>query len=181
MKLWTGWIAGWLLVASVAGAQDYSEKPPAGLAWGWQGGILFDFDQAKIRADQRDELARLAGILELSPHVHVLLSGRADTTGKTAHNHQLSARRVAAVADFLTHRGIEAERVHRKVYGEDRPVADNAQRADRKRNRRVDIAFFPRGHTPPDPATAPETLQNPPTPTPSPAPLPPTTGPSIRL
>ncbi len=137
--------------SATANARDYAEKPPAGMQWGWQSGVLFDFDSAKIRADQQVELDRVADILTLSPHVEVLLSGRADTTGKSSHNQSLSRRRAQAVAAYLVRRGVENTRIHQQFFGEDRPVADNAQKTDRRRNRRVDMAFFPRGNPPPQP------------------------------
>jgi len=130
-------------------AVEYGQKPPAGIAWGWQNYVLFDFDRADIRADQQAQLKHLAEVLQLSPHVHIFLSGRADTTGDVGYNNKLSKRRVAAVAEFFIQQGIEPERIQAQVFGEQRPIADNATDVDRKRNRRVDMAFFPRGYPPP--------------------------------
>jgi outer membrane protein OmpA-like peptidoglycan-associated protein len=128
----------------------YTERPPAGMAWGWQGGVLFAFDKAVLRDSEWPLLDNLADVLLLNPHAQILLTGHTDNSGKLAYNHRLSQKRTMAVADYLEQKGVDAQRVHQQWVGEQRPVASNQCRQDRQRNRRVDVALFPTGHLVPD-------------------------------
>ena len=53
----------------------------------------------------------------------------------------LSERRAASVRDFLAQQGIEGLRMVAVGYGLTRPVADNATREGRAKNRRVEIVI----------------------------------------
>ena len=54
-------------------------------------------------------------------------------------NEKLSAKRAAAVKDYLVQNGIDASRLESKGYGESNPIDSNKTRAGRANNRRVEI------------------------------------------
>jgi OOP family OmpA-OmpF porin len=67
------------------------------------------------------------------------VEGHTCSIGPEAYNQGLSERRAASVADFLVSEGIRPDAIRQVGFGEDRPVADNATRAGREQNRRVEI------------------------------------------
>jgi outer membrane protein OmpA-like peptidoglycan-associated protein len=56
-------------------------------------------------------------------------------------NYNLSLQRAQAIADYLTEKGIPAERINVVGNGSDKPLKDNKSPDGRKLNRRVDIYF----------------------------------------
>ncbi len=66
------------------------------------------------------------------------VNGFTDSTGSFEYNQQLSEKRAASVANYLSG-GINALRINTQGYGERYPVADNATEAGRALNRRVEI------------------------------------------
>ncbi|MDO9468987.1 MAG: OmpA family protein, partial [Thiobacillus sp.] len=59
--------------------------------------------------------------------------------GSDAYNMRLSKQRAEAVRNFLISRGVAADRLTAKGYGEAQPVADNATEEGRFKNRRVEL------------------------------------------
>jgi outer membrane protein OmpA-like peptidoglycan-associated protein len=111
------------------------------------GDVLFGTDQAQLTADGMNTVRKLADVMTQNPNRTVLVEGFTDSTGSSAHNQELSARRAAAVANALTGMGIGRERVAMRGYGEAYPVAPNDSAADRQLNRRVEIVLSNEGAT----------------------------------
>jgi outer membrane protein OmpA-like peptidoglycan-associated protein len=103
--------------------------------------ILFDLNEASLKAEAKVVLAKLAGILLLMPELNLRVEGHTDATGSDEYNQGLSERRAASVRDFLAAQGIGMGRMISVGYGEHRPVADNATKEGRQRNRRVEIVI----------------------------------------
>ena len=57
-------------------------------------------------------------------------------------NWELSAVRALNVVHFMISAGLDPQRVHGAAFGEFRPVASNAGKAGRARNRRVEIMLL---------------------------------------
>ena len=101
--------------------------------------ILFDVDKASLKADLKTSLARVAGILTVYQELNVSVEGHTDNTGSEEHNLKLSEQRAKNVLDFLVDQGIDAGRLTSKGFGMSKPVADNATKEGRQKNRRVDL------------------------------------------
>lgn len=71
--------------------------------------------------------------------VKVEIAGHTDSRGRDSVNLKLSQSRAEAVRNYLIAKGISAERLTAKGYGEARPVADNKTEAGRYKNRRVEL------------------------------------------
>ena len=69
----------------------------------------------------------------------VEVAGHTDSIGTDSYNMGLSLRRANAVRDYLISKGIAAENLTAKGYGESQPVADNQTAAGRFKNRRVEL------------------------------------------
>ena len=103
--------------------------------------IKFDFDKAVLKKKYHPEIGKLADVMTKYPDLKITLEGHTDNVGKLAYNERLSQRRVDAVKKYLVEKfGIEAARLNAKGYGSIRPIASNATKAGRQKNRRVEAA-----------------------------------------
>lgn len=106
--------------------------------------ILFPFDQSDLAPGCCDRLQALAERLKAENRgVYLEIQGHTDTSGTTQHNLKLGQERAEAVRRYLhLQAGIPLHRMAAISYGEARPVADNASREGRKKNRRVVIVVL---------------------------------------
>src|SRR5574344_314268 len=103
--------------------------------------ILFDVDKATLKPDLQTSLAKIAGILSVYQELDVSVEGHTDNTGSEEHNLKLSEHRAKNVLEFLVSQGIDTARLTSKGYGMTVPVADNATKEGRQKNRRVDLVI----------------------------------------
>ncbi len=85
--------------------------------------IFFDTDSSSIRADAQATLGRQAQWLNKYRQYAIVIEGHADERGTREYNLALGARRAAATRDFLTSKGVAAQRMKTISYGKERPVA----------------------------------------------------------
>ena len=102
-------------------------------------GVNFDNDQATLRPDASAALDRAAESLKQWGNVKVEVAGHTDAKASDDYNMQLSERRANAVRDYLIGKGVAADRLSAKGYGESQPVADNDTEEGRAKNRRVEL------------------------------------------
>lgn len=101
--------------------------------------LFFDFNQTKLRPDQMGNLESNLKALQDNPGWYIILGGHADERGSKEYNLDLTARRGAAVKEFLVKRGIAAERIIIYAYGEDFPAKTGHDQSAWSYNRRVDF------------------------------------------
>jgi outer membrane protein OmpA-like peptidoglycan-associated protein len=105
--------------------------------------IFFDSGKATIQKRSFPLLDQIGLVLKAHPEVKkVRIEGHTDSDGNDAKNLDLSKRRARAVLDALVARGVEASRLESEGYGETRPIADNATKDGKARNRRVELAIL---------------------------------------
>jgi OOP family OmpA-OmpF porin len=102
-------------------------------------GVNFDNDKATLHPEAIAILDQAAATLQEWGDVKVEVAGHTDSVASDAYNLQLSQRRANAVRDYLISKGIAAERLTAKGYGESMPIADNATEEGRFKNRRVEL------------------------------------------
>jgi peptidoglycan-associated lipoprotein len=85
--------------------------------------IFFDTDSSVIRADAQATLDRQSQWLAQYPNYAITIEGHADERGTREYNIALGARRAAATRDYLSSRGVPAQRIKTISYGKERPVA----------------------------------------------------------
>ncbi len=91
-------------------------------------------------AESREILDQSAKAIAGAPAGTVLeVGGHTDNTGQPAANEALSARRAAAVREYLIRQGVSPGRLRAKGHGAEQPVADNATEAGRFHNRRIEF------------------------------------------
>jgi outer membrane protein OmpA-like peptidoglycan-associated protein len=101
--------------------------------------VLFDTGRAELKPGARRTLDQIAQFLNEHPDRRVQVEGFTDSQGANDFNMELSQSRADAVASAIIQRGIDAQRVRALGYGEEFPVASNANSGSRQLNRRVEI------------------------------------------
>jgi OOP family OmpA-OmpF porin len=101
--------------------------------------VLFDFDRSNVKPEAAVILDRLVVFLNENKTKSVALSGYTDNVGTEKYNQGLSDRRVTAVRDYIVKKGVDANRVSGRGFGESKPIADNKTTEGRAKNRRVEI------------------------------------------
>jgi outer membrane protein OmpA-like peptidoglycan-associated protein len=107
------------------------------------GSISFATGSASIEPRLYPTLDRIASTLNEYPASTVTVVGHTDSVGDVQANQELSARRAAAVADYLMQRGVQRNRMIVQGRGEAEPIADNSSDAGRSQNRRVEMLIRP--------------------------------------
>jgi outer membrane protein OmpA-like peptidoglycan-associated protein len=105
--------------------------------------LYFEQGQARLLPLTRAVLDRLATVLAARPELRLEVQGHTDNVGNAELNRQLSQQRAEVVCLYLTAHGVGATQLRAKGYGGTQPVADNADPAQRPRNRRVVLQRLP--------------------------------------
>lgn len=100
---------------------------------------FFGFDSANLKDGGRSDLDNLASQLQGVALEVIIAVGHTDSVGPEAYNQRLSVRRAESVKAHLVGQGIEANRIYTEGKGESQPVASNATKEGRAKNRRVEI------------------------------------------
>ncbi|GAA4433490.1 OmpA family protein [Ravibacter arvi] len=105
--------------------------------------IYYDLDKFDIRADAAPELDKLVQLLKDNPTMVIELSSHTDTRGSDAYNMTLSQKRAESVVNYLTLKGIDAERMEAKGYGERNLIIQNAKtEEEHQQNRRTEFTIL---------------------------------------
>jgi len=91
--------------------------------------------------DSVAELQVLTRFMKNRPNVVILVEGHTDSRGSYALNDRLSEQRALSVKRYLIKKGIDANRIRIKGYGERKPIATNSTEWGRKLNRRTEIVI----------------------------------------
>ncbi|NWG39734.1 MAG: OmpA family protein [Hydrogenophilaceae bacterium] len=102
-------------------------------------GVNFDNDKATLRPEAYGILDKAAATLKEWGDVKVEVAGHTDSRSDDDYNQKLSQRRADAVRAYLIGKGVAADRLTAKGYGESSPVADNESEEGRFKNRRVEL------------------------------------------
>jgi outer membrane protein OmpA-like peptidoglycan-associated protein len=121
------------------------------------GDAFFDFNHHELRPDAVAALDALIAKLKSASRVsRVGIVGHTDSIGSVAYNQTLSERRADSARRYLVDHGISAEQIDVRGEGKLNPKYPNDTRANRQKNRRVDIEFLTIEETTVAAAPAPE-------------------------
>jgi OOP family OmpA-OmpF porin len=102
--------------------------------------VYFETNKAIIKSESFALLDEVADILKAHPELtRISIEGHTDTRGDNAANKRLSQGRAEAVMRYLVDKGVAADRLEARGYGEEKPLVKEKTDADRARNRRVDF------------------------------------------
>ncbi len=102
-------------------------------------GVNFKSGKAVLLPESEQILNHVAEILVANPDVNVEIGGHTDSDGSVSNNQKLSEMRANKVRDYLISKGVPAERLTAKGYGESQPIGDNATPDGKAMNRRVEL------------------------------------------
>ena len=102
-------------------------------------GVNFATNSAEIDPASAVVLDVAADQLRERRGVSVVVEGHTDSTGSDANNQALSQRRADSVRQYLVRKGVPAERLGARGFGESNPVASNDTADGRAMNRRVEL------------------------------------------
>jgi peptidoglycan-associated lipoprotein len=85
--------------------------------------VFFETDSSELTPQARDTLDKQAQWLNQYNRYAFTIEGHADERGTREYNIALGARRAQTVREYLTSRGIMAQRMNTISYGKERPVA----------------------------------------------------------
>lgn len=105
------------------------------------GDVLFDTGLATLSAGASGPIDHLATFLKNNPGRTATIEGYTDSSGGNGMNQALSERRAEAVKNALIDRGVTANRITARGFGEVQLVATNDTASGRQQNRRVEIVL----------------------------------------
>jgi len=98
--------------------------------------IHFAFDSSVIRPDGAKDLDASAAWLKANANQLLLIEGYCDERGTTDYNLALGDRRAKAAMNYLTAKGIGADRITIVSYGSERPLCTAKNETCWSKNRR---------------------------------------------
>ncbi len=102
-------------------------------------GVHFELNKSVLAADSKTILDEVAASLIARPDVKVEIGGHCDWMGSDEYNLKLSNGRADAVMQYLISKGVKADNLTAKGYGETQPIGDNNTEEGRAKNRRVEM------------------------------------------
>jgi outer membrane protein OmpA-like peptidoglycan-associated protein len=101
--------------------------------------VFFDVNKAELKPESMIELDKVVQLLKENPTIKIEIDGHTDNVGKPADNLTLSNNRAKAVINYFLYKGVAADRLSSKGFGETKPVADNTSEQGRAKNRRTEL------------------------------------------
>ena len=104
--------------------------------------IYYTTNSADIDESSKWVLEAFAAYLGKYPNLKVMILGHTDNVGDELANYALSADRSFTVKEFLESKGVPANRIDFKGYGETSPIAPNSTPDGRALNRRTEFRIL---------------------------------------
>jgi len=102
-------------------------------------GVQFSSGSDELTDEAQVVLNDAADVLLKSPDTSVEVQAHTDSQGSADYNLDLSKKRALAVVRYLMLRGVPAEQLQARAFGESKPIEDNATAEGRNANRRVEF------------------------------------------
>lgn len=106
--------------------------------------IYFDLNKWDIRPDAAKELDKIVAVMTENPEIKIELGSHTDARGTDTYNMSLSDKRAKASASYIVSKGISADRIVGKGYGESKLVNGcrnnvKCSEAQHQQNRRTEF------------------------------------------
>jgi outer membrane protein OmpA-like peptidoglycan-associated protein len=105
--------------------------------------VTFDSDRDDIKPQFYDTLDSVIEVFKEYNKTLIDVVGHTDSAGDDDYNFDLSRRRAAAVAQYMSGQRLNASRFSVDGRGEREPIASNATSSGKAKNRRVEITIQP--------------------------------------
>lgn len=102
--------------------------------------VQFEHGSSELKKESYTLLDQVALHIKANPEIkHVRVEGHTDDTGPRDTNVRLSKARAESVKNYLTNKGVNAQRLTAEGYGPDKPLDSAKTPAARAKNRRVEF------------------------------------------
>lgn len=101
--------------------------------------LNFEFGKSDIKKNSFPYLDKLAETLLKAKNWTLEIQGHTDEKGSDDFNMKLSQSRADAVKNYLASKGVVADTITAKGFGESKPIVANDTDANREKNRRVEF------------------------------------------
>jgi outer membrane protein OmpA-like peptidoglycan-associated protein len=118
------------------------ERVGEGINMTFESGLMFQKNSSEISESYKSDLSGAAEVFNKYPDTDIVIEGHTDDSGSDDFNMTLSEKRAKAVKDFFVSKGVKAERMSTKWYGETQPKYANDSEANRQKNRRVELGVI---------------------------------------
>ncbi len=123
------------------GGEERREDSNADIKFALQAEVLFGKDSAKLSSAANARIAAIAEEIKKQNATKVRVFGFTDNLGSSVHGDVLSKQRADAVHGVLSQQLGPTVTYEIRGYGEQYPIASNADEEGRKKNRRVEVSF----------------------------------------
>ena len=104
--------------------------------------VQFESNSSELTAGSSEELDKAVDAMNKYDQIRIEIQAHSDSMGEASYNQYLSEQRANSVRDYMIGKGIAADRMVAKGYGESKPIADNSTRDGRAKNRRVELKII---------------------------------------
>jgi len=104
--------------------------------------VFYEIDSWQLKSESMSELDNLVALLMENKNLAMEIGGYTDSTGSAEYNKTLSEKRALSVVNYLIKKGISADRLKSKGYGNSSPIGDNVTSEGRKLNRRTEAKII---------------------------------------
>jgi outer membrane protein OmpA-like peptidoglycan-associated protein len=102
-------------------------------------GIRFDVNKSTLKPESMGPINEIFKLMKDNPDLKFSVEGHTDSQGDDDFNMKLSEDRANTVRTTLIQKGISADRLTAKGWGESKPISNNASPEDMANNRRVEF------------------------------------------
>jgi outer membrane protein OmpA-like peptidoglycan-associated protein len=104
--------------------------------------VYFDVDKSDLKDQYERDLDAFVTKINMEANTIILILGHTDSDGDAAYNLALSNRRSERAKQYLIKKGVSADRIVIKNYGEEKPAEDNTNTENKSKNRRVEVRIM---------------------------------------
>lgn len=104
--------------------------------------IYFQFNSDVIHVESESILQAIANLLHDDPTLRVEIGAHSDGKGSRQYNMDLTQKRADAVKNHLIGKGVDAERLIARGFGEDQPISHPPLVDGRRTNRRIEFVIL---------------------------------------
>lgn len=104
--------------------------------------VYFDVDKSDLKDQYERDLDAFVTKINMEANTIILILGHTDSDGDATYNLALSNRRSERAKQYLIKKGVSADRIIIKNYGEEKPAEDNTNTENKSKNRRVEVRIM---------------------------------------
>lgn len=101
--------------------------------------VHFKYDDSALTEEAREVLSKNSTVLKKQSSGRIIVEGHTDERGTNEYNIALGERRAKATRDYLVAKGVSADRLMTKSWGEEKPAETGQTEKAYAKNRRAEF------------------------------------------